>query len=166
MRLWARGAHVKDKAYPVIIEEIKSLEIGSHKASIRTWNWSDGSKPNMPDIVLFIASMVVGGTSFWIRLTSKGSISWIKFERTDFWKELKKQKGKKRAIFNQVHHYATKISYGTIPKVVYLWMNNHHLRNIQKWQQANHIFNSSLNNKNTCFSIDINKTSKILQYIK
>ncbi len=32
----------------------------------------------MPDIVLFMASKVVGGTSFWIRLTSSGSISCIR----------------------------------------------------------------------------------------
>lgn len=38
----------------------------------------------MPEMVLFIASNVVGETSFWIRLTSSGSISCIKSERTDF----------------------------------------------------------------------------------
>ena len=38
----------------------------------------------MLEIVLFIASKVVGGTSFWIRVTSNGSISCIILERTDF----------------------------------------------------------------------------------
>jgi len=38
----------------------------------------------MPEIVLLMASTVVGGTSFWIRLTSNGSISCIRLVRTDF----------------------------------------------------------------------------------
>lgn len=38
----------------------------------------------MPEMVLFIASKVAGGTSFWIRLTSNGSISCINSERSDF----------------------------------------------------------------------------------
>lgn len=50
--------------YPVIIEETNNLERGPHKDSINTSNWSEGSKPNIPDMVLFMASTVVGGTSF------------------------------------------------------------------------------------------------------
>lgn len=76
------------KTYPVIIEETSNLKRGSQKASTRTPNWSEGSKPNMLEIVLFIASIVFGGTSFWIRDTSKGSISCIKFERIAFWKKI------------------------------------------------------------------------------
>ena len=77
--------------YPVIIEETNNFERDSHQASIKTWNRSDGSKPNMPEMVLFIASKVAGGTSFWIRLTSNGSISCINSERSDFWKNIRSQ---------------------------------------------------------------------------
>lgn len=90
MRTYETAMHLlKTKTYPVIIEETNNLERGSHKASIQTWNRSDGSKPNMPEMVLFMASNVMGGTSFWIRLTSKGSISCTRLARTDFWKENK-----------------------------------------------------------------------------
>lgn len=41
----------------------------------------------MPEIVLFIASTVSGATSFWMTLRSKGSISWIKFQSMDFYRE-------------------------------------------------------------------------------
>lgn len=77
--------------YPVIIEETSNFERDSHQASIKTWNRSDGSKPNIPEMVLFIASKVAGGTSFWIRLTSNGSISCINSERSDFWKNIRSQ---------------------------------------------------------------------------
>jgi hypothetical protein len=65
------------------------LKNGLQRASTTTRNWSDGSRPNMPEMVLFIASTVSGGTSFWMTLRSKGSISWIKFHRIDFYKENK-----------------------------------------------------------------------------
>ena len=41
----------------------------------------------MLEMVLFIASKVLGGTSFWISVTSNGSISCIISERNDFLEE-------------------------------------------------------------------------------
>mgnify|MGYP003702949435 CR=1 FL=1 len=41
----------------------------------------------MPETVLFIASTVSEGTSFWIMLRSKGSMSFIKFQRADLYKQ-------------------------------------------------------------------------------
>lgn len=87
-----------------MIEEINNLETGSHKASTKTWNWSDGSKPSMPEIVLFMASTVVGGTSFWIMLTSNGSISCIKDERIDFWKYENKTRQQKNFTLKTDQH--------------------------------------------------------------
>lgn len=75
------------KTYPVIIEDTNNLKKGFQRASTTTRNWSDGSRPNMPEIVLFIASTVSGATSFWMTLRSRGSISWIKFQSMDFYRE-------------------------------------------------------------------------------
>lgn len=73
------------------MEETKSLDKGSQRDWMWTWNLSEGRRPNIPEIVLFIASKVVSGTSFWIWLTSNGSISWITSAIKHFWERAKKK---------------------------------------------------------------------------
>lgn len=54
----------------------------------------------MLEIVLFMASKVVGGTSFWMRVTSNGSTSCIILASTDFYKN--KQSSVKSKIYHMI----------------------------------------------------------------
>ncbi len=70
-------------AYPVIIDDTSNFARGLRKASIVTWNWSEGMRPRIPVMVLFMASMLSAEASWLMWLTSSGSISCIRLKRID-----------------------------------------------------------------------------------